>query len=283
LDAIPDDPFMAGLRSFSDDIETLASAWRARAETTDEWRHTSVAGSAGGEASGYFVTSGALNGYAKPSKIDTDSNAWPRACHEKIASDLAFDLGLPLVPVLLHRWRAAPPQGDQPFVAISLFPFLNTHKWQVIEAVPALAQQMKLELKVVASALIPFDTWLDNGDRVNAGNLLVSKDQADPTKPLRIAYIDYANSMLCVWRNSPFTNVTPRPVYPTDQSDVEVSVVEDMLKRIESLSVDPIKDIVTRIPGDFATDGQRRTIIDGLLDRQSKVRSALKAVYGGIS
>jgi putative ABC transport system substrate-binding protein len=32
---------------------------------------------------------------------------------------LAFELGLPLVPVLLHRWPAGPPQGNQPFVAIS--------------------------------------------------------------------------------------------------------------------------------------------------------------------
>jgi len=142
------------------------------------------------------VTSGTVNGYAKPSKVDTDPKPYPRAAHEKIAADLAFELGLPLSPVVLHRWPGAPPQGNQPFVAISLIPFLNVHKWQHIVAVPAIAPQMKKELTPVASALVPFDTWVDNGDRANEGNLIVSKDGTDLSKPLRVAYIDYSNSML---------------------------------------------------------------------------------------
>jgi hypothetical protein len=101
---------MAGLRSYSADVESLAAAWRARCETEgDEWRETSKAGDAGGEASGYFVTSGTVNGYAKPSKVDRSAQPYPRAAHEKIAADLAFELRLPLPPVLLHRWPKAPP------------------------------------------------------------------------------------------------------------------------------------------------------------------------------
>jgi hypothetical protein len=272
---------VAGLRSYSPDVEALATVWRSRCETQgDEWRETSKAGDAGGEASGYFVTSGTVNGYAKPSKIDA---SYPRAAHEKIAADLAFELGLPLPPVLLHRWPSVPPQGDQPFVAISLMPFLNAHKWQLIVAIPAVADQMKLELKPVASALVPFDTWLDNGDRPNPGNLIVSKDAADPTKPLRVAYIDYSNSMFCEWRSRPFTDIPPRPIYPTDQKDADAKVLEDMLKRIEALGQDTIKGIVDRIPDDFAPPTTRSQIFNGLLHRQSRVRLALKAVYGGIA
>jgi hypothetical protein len=37
--------------------------------------------------------SGTVNGYAKPSKIDTSARLNPRAAHEKIAADLAFELG----------------------------------------------------------------------------------------------------------------------------------------------------------------------------------------------
>jgi hypothetical protein len=162
-------------------------------------------------------------------------------------------------------------------------PFLNVHKWQHLSAVPAVADQMKLELKPVASALVPFDTWLDNSDRPNAGNLIVSKDGADLTKPLRVAYIDYSNSMCCEWRNRPFTDIPPRPIYPTDQKDADVSVVEEVLKQLEALGPDTIKSITDRVPDDFATPAMRSQILDGLLHRQSRVRAALKTVYGGIA
>jgi hypothetical protein len=142
---------------------------------------------------------------------------------------------------------------------------------------------MKLELKPVASALVPFDTWLDNSDRPNSGNLIVSKDQADPSKPLRVAYIDYANSMICEWRNRSFTVIAPRPIYPTDQTDADVTVMEDMLRRIEAIGGDTIKGIVDQVPDDFATGPQKRLILDGLLYRQQPcLRAALKAVYGAI-
>ena len=229
------------------------------------------------------MTSGTVNGYAKPSKIDGSEKPNPRAAHEKIAADLAFELGLPLPPVLLHRWPDAPPQGDQRFVAISLLPFLNTHKWQLIEAVPELAAQMKLELKPVASALVPFDTWLDNGDRANGGNLIVSKARGDLSKPLRVAYIDYSNSMICEWRNRAHTDIPLRQIYPTSQEDADVAAMETMLKQIEDADPAMIKVVVTRIPDDFATKPMRDQILDGLLHRQSRVRAVLKAVTKGIA
>lgn len=101
---------MLVLRSFSPDVEALAAAWRDRVPCVqqDHCRHTSQAGSAGGEASGYFVTSGPINGYAKPSMIDTTPQPYSRAAHEKIAADLAHDLGLPLPPAVLHRWNTPP-------------------------------------------------------------------------------------------------------------------------------------------------------------------------------
>lgn len=271
------------LRPFSADVEALAADWRKRCETAgDEWKLTSITGEVHGEAAGYFVTSGTVNGYAKPSKIDNSANSWPRAAHEKIAANLAFEVGLPLPPVLLHRW-SKPPKGDQPLVAISLQPFLNVHKWKAVEAVPAVCQQMKLELKPIASALVPFDTWLDNSDRPNNGNLIVSKDSSDPAIPLRLAYIDYANSMLCVWRNTPSTQLAARPIYPTDQKDADVAIMEESLKRIEGIGDTVIQDIVAQIPDDFATPDQKKVIVVGLLHRKSRVRAVLKPIYGGLA
>jgi hypothetical protein len=89
--------------------------------------------------------------------------------------------------------------------------------------------------------------------------------------------------MVCEWRNRPFTDILLRPIYPTDQKDVDVGIMEHMLSRIEAVTPDTIQGIVHRIPDDFATPAMRSQILDGLLYRQSRVRVVLKSVYGGIA
>lgn len=148
-------------------------------------------------------------------------------------------------------------------------------------AVPGLDAQFKLELRETASALIPFDTWVDNRDRANDGNLLVSKVVADPSLPLQVAYIDYSYSMLYGWRTGDYRMVTPIGIYPTDQKDADVPSIEDGLNRIENLPDQTVRDIVTRIAGSFLTPADRVLIIDGLLYRKPHVRASLRPIYGG--
>jgi hypothetical protein len=109
---------MPAARRFPQEAEALARSWREHVETADPWRPTGNPGAAGGQAQGYFVTSGPVNAFAKPSQRDTSPTPVPRAAHEKIAADLAFDLRLPLPPAILHRWSDPPPIGTERFVAL---------------------------------------------------------------------------------------------------------------------------------------------------------------------
>jgi hypothetical protein len=80
------------LRQFSVETEALAAVWRHNPMTADAWRPDLYSA----EGDGFLVTSGAARGYAKP--FQKAPNGRPYAAHEKIASDLAFDLGLPVPP-----------------------------------------------------------------------------------------------------------------------------------------------------------------------------------------
>lgn len=269
------------VRGFSGAVEAIARHWREHAVSPDDWRATTgKTGEAEGEAQGYFVTSGPLNAYAKPSAIDPGPNAPPRAAHEKIASDLAFDLGLPLPPAILHSWKGKPAAGNQPFVVLSLIPFLAAHKWRVVRAIPDVELQLRQQLIGAASAIVPFDTWLDNRDRPNDGNLLVSQADANPPGSLVAAYIDYAYCMTHGWRQGDYKVMTPVAIYPIDASAADKTIMDDVIKRIEELPDENIRKVVNRIPSDFLSESDRTHVVDGLLYRRQLLRNVLKPAYG---
>src|SRR5207249_599738 len=117
-----------------------------------------------GEADGFFVTAGDLSGYGKPGS--SASLARPRAAYEKIASDLAFDLGLPVPPCLLWE-RPGAGVGQEKHCCVSLVPFQQAWQWrQVRHLPPENLERILLEVKEPMSAMVPFDTWVGNGDRV---------------------------------------------------------------------------------------------------------------------
>jgi hypothetical protein len=263
---------------FSHDGDALSLNWRARVVSEDAWQTTSSPGADGGEAGGYRVTSGTSNAYAKPSKADP---ATPRAAHEKIAADLAHDIGVPLPGALLYRWPTLPSGCGEQLVALSLIPFLTAHKWATIKAAPPFEAQLKQELREAASVLVVFDTWLGNTDRANDGNLLVSKAAADGS-PTQFAYIDYSFSMSYPWQQHGFDKITACPMFPTDTKDADIAAMDAAISRVVTLAPDTVREIVTRIPNDFLPDATKILIIDGLLHRRTRLRPALRAVYGGI-
>jgi hypothetical protein len=98
------------IRCFQTDVETVADAWRLETLTSLAWSSPGNPGEAGGQAQGFFVKCGGLTGFAKPSKqANEPPDAPPRAAHEKIASDLAFDLRLPVPPVVMWRRQVSTP------------------------------------------------------------------------------------------------------------------------------------------------------------------------------
>lgn len=94
------------MRFFDPSAAAIANDWHNRVLSDHQWSPESAPGSAGGIQQGYFVRSGDIRAFAKPSQPPspllgptyTDN---PVAAHEKIAADLAFKLGLPIPPALL--------------------------------------------------------------------------------------------------------------------------------------------------------------------------------------
>ena len=107
--------------------------------------------------------------------------------------------------------------------------------------------------------MLVFDTWIDNQDRINNGNLLAAEDP-DRKVSVRYAYIDYGNSLTCGWKDGPAPTVG-RPVgpYPV-QVNPDGSAIGKTIAAIEALSHGHIGEVVDRIPEAFINT-QRRSAI----------------------
>ena len=227
--------------------------------SSDGWIQVGAAGAAGGEAQGFFVRASSADGYAK------DSGGAFRAAHEKIAADLAHELRLPIPPVVL--WTAGGHSRS-----ISRVPFSNAFTWdQASQATSNLAQMLP-DLSRAASAMIAFDSWVENTDRLNGGNLIV-------TRALRrgfgCAYIDYAYSQSCTWGDAGVhascSRVGPYPASIT----LDGGVISEAVRAIEALPQPVVEEIVRRIPDPFMNNQRRETILACLVARQSQLRGSL--------
>jgi hypothetical protein len=119
-------------RGFPPEIETLASAWSAIAVTQEAWKPNGR--TFGGESQTIGVTNGARNDVAKPGRILlNDQTRICYAAHEKIVSDLAFHLRLPVPPVVL--WERADANATQwRWCSISAWAFPGARKFSELGA-----------------------------------------------------------------------------------------------------------------------------------------------------
>lgn len=265
-------------RAFSGHVERTASEWRSQAVTALEWTPTSRAGVAGGEARGFFATAEApeaLDGFAKPGKNDPPPSTLPRAAHEKAASDLAFDLGLPVPPVVLWE-RSDPQSGEERYAAISLLPFTPVYQLADLARLGADSALLRV-LAAAASAMAVFDTWLENTDHgpLHGGNLVASGSVTE------FAYIDYAYSMLAPWSRHGHTSVTALPLYPAGAA-LDIDSMRWMIERIEAMPSQQIEAIVDRIPAGFLNAQQATALKAGLLERRNRLAPAMAATYPGV-
>lgn len=268
-------------RDFPPSVETLAAQWRT-ALNIDSW--VPIAGQVTQtEAAAFLVRNGQTSGFAKPGHVRVSVQDHPRAAHEKIAADLAFELKLPVPPVVLWNRRNAP-AGQERHCCVSAIPFEGAfYTWRQIRTRAGIAVRIGSHLGQVASAMSVFDTWIMNGDRFNDGNLLIQ--QLHPNGPVRAAYIDLANSMTLVsrflqhqhpgqtleeqWRKSYVIQRYPQEA-PQDDSARDAAVA-----RIEALPDSVIHDIVTRIPIGYMDAAKQAEIVAGLIFRKQHLRGML--------
>lgn len=269
-------------RVFTTDVEIVAAEWRRQVLTTDVWAVAGRPGDKGGESAGFFVRSGDRGGFAKPGRDDPPVAQCPRAAHEKIAADLAFELGLPVPPVVLWD-RGSAPEGRERYVAISLLVFRNLHTWSQVEAEPSLAQRLAAAFSEAASAMSAFDTWVGNTDRQNPANLLAHLDDRSDPALTRVAYIDYAYSLSHSWNQGEAWKLPTAVAYYPSQGVLDVAAVGEAVSRIEELPEALIGEIVSRVPAGFLIPERSRVILEGLLHRQGALRAIMRATYPGVS
>jgi hypothetical protein len=269
-------------RHFDSKLEQVAEAWASATVTSDMWTALTSPGQTVGITQGYYVTNGELSGFAKPSKPGDPKHGQnyisnPIAAHEKIASDLAYALALPVPPAIL--WDRGPQKSDNPrHCVISAVPFMPYYRWDQVMMTPTFGAKLVPSLTAAASALMVFDTWIDNRDRVNGGNLLVSYDPA--SSGARCAYIDFAQTMTFGWNDGPAPSVVRVESYFPGASKLDGAVVSDTVTAVENLPEERISAIVTQVPKEFIRERRQACIGEGLLRRRLALRAAISARYG---
>ena len=166
-------------------------------------------------------------------------------------------------------------------MSISGLAFPRALPWGAIP--PSLRGRLLPRLSAVASAMAAFDSWLANTDRQNDGNLLLSDDDSVTPPVLRVAYLDFANSMTYRWAQKERWKLDDAVACYPDNVPTDGTTLRAAVQEIEQLPSTTIEEIVTRIPEEFLSVAHRTTILEGLLHRQSRVRGMMANVYPSLT
>jgi hypothetical protein len=256
-------------RGFSAETETLADVWSTTiANTTDQWVPTGKVWATNSQPI-EVSNQNNLRGVAKPGNPIADKCL--RAAHEKIVSDLAYVLGLPIPPAIL--WDRGEAHRGERYCVISAWAFPKAIEWPHARAKLKPAQ---IELgKIIAGALRAFDTWVAASDRKD-DHVLVN-DDGDETG-LGLAYIDYAFSLSYEWAGIAGAPAEPRPALPSGVG-FDPTATTEMVQAIEALEELRIREIVNRVPVEYfsALPDARDVILSTLLSRRANLKGWLKS------
>lgn len=265
-----------------------------RAEIAIEWRATVVSAMswrpAGrqplvdeGDLQGFAVVAQGFRGrgFLKPGVRVPGADRRHFAAREKIAADLAFELGLPVPPAVLWRRDGAP----EPNVVITLFVYPQDVKWFVVEfggvRPLALSEEAVKEALRSVGGMLAFDTWLDQHEHAphRPGNIVWGFDPASGESG--ITFLDYASALGSDGSWSAGAGPVVEPAWPVLlRRHVDARQIAAVLAAIERLSRDQIAEIVQRIPEDFLPAPEKNMLEDELVRRQPLVREALANLAG---
>lgn len=285
-------PNLAGMVRFSEYMavdrptnDEIAAEWRRLCISPHTWRACSdQAGLTTGEAGGYRVETDGFprRGYLKPATAHGDEGRHCRAAREKIASDLAFELALPVPPALLTE-RVARPLGCTPWVVVSLIMYPHQWSWKdvrglAIEETP-LGAAMAGALSR-CSPLLALDTWLDQTDHADHPENIVWGYNPARIADSCILFLDYANSLGFngQWNNGGWRNVQRAPWPPRLMEHLADGALKPTIAKIETLPEETVREIVNRIPDGYLPVDQKAVITEGLIGRRPLVRAALQSV-----
>jgi hypothetical protein len=266
----------ANIRKFSTDCEALAEQWIKGAVLPMPWVEERQPALTQGVEGGLWVSAAPYRAYAKP-RLLVDPLIRPIAAVEKIASDLAYYLALPVPPVTL--WERLGVWSESRAVAVSAVPFAGVERWEMVQQHPTLEALVMPHCHAVMSKMFVFDTWLECYDHAeHPGNLLFQIDSAGDAV---FAYIDYSWAMTHHWKGAGYQNGYVAPLY-TQKANLSPSHVIEAIEAVESVPDAVINHVVERIPGEFLSHLDAQLIAAGLRYRRDHLRRMVSNQHTGV-
>ncbi len=265
--------------------EEIAKDWRTRAVSTLKWmRCSNQTGLIEGEAGGYYVEAEGFHrrGYLKPANAHQDAAEVSRAAREKIAADLAYDLGLPVPPVQL-TYRENPPPGCETAVAVSLIMYPAQHAWETIRDIPVNQAPIGLAVAQAMSNCSPmfvFDTWVAQTDHNDHPHNIVWGYDPKTLSDSRIIFLDFAFSMGCrgEWENGGWRTITKAGFPAKMLNHLNSDSVLETIHKISDLNDTQIQEVIMRIPKSHLDEEQKEYIYQGLIGRKPLLYQAFSDI-----
>ena len=248
-------------RRFAESDEKISADWSTQPATVDQWTLGLPIGR--GEAGSFHATSDkGCRGACKPAIA---ANGIPRAAHERIASDLARELKLPVPAVCL--WTN-PVTGE--LFSISAWAFAQALTWG--EVATRLSARFMQNAAPTFSAMRVFHSWIGDTDHNNnPGNVVVDVTSNDDRPG--IAFIDHAFSMSCN-PNFPTASVAALPLCYIPPPLLDAGATATAVRAINDLDVKFIDHAVRSIPTAFLPPERGTAIIAGVMKRRVELAPA---------
>jgi hypothetical protein len=270
--------------------ERIAGVWRENGFLSLRWvAAPSQAGTLSNipaEAGGLYMTCDFLNGrraYVKPTKRSAPHHA--RAAREKIAADLAHDLGVRVPPVILARREDC--GTDEEFVSASLVLYPRQFPWaEMRDFVPIddeFGNILRDRIRNSASSAFAFDTWVGQPDHNDHPHNIVFGFEPGNTLASSFIYLDYAMALGWgeLWKHGVPQVCDPAPFPPGMMQFLDTDRLSEIVAQIEAFDEDVLRDVVYRIPETHLVEEQKSLIFQGLRERRHLLRAALTPYLPG--
>ena len=255
--------------------DNIRRHWRELVQSDATWVPDPIPGwPIRGVTQGIWVTSdqSGIRGFLKPTVQATNHCA----AYEKIAADIAHEIGVNVPPVVLYE-REDRSTSFERFVAISLVP--SGHCWGFREPPDPISDLLRASLDAAlqdACGGIALDAWLGNRNRSNPDNLLFAMEEKRP-----LFYIDFSNSMDAAdaWSRGEFDRFQPLRVPYLLFDALRIEAADVVATRIQNLPDALISAVVRRIPDNFMPKSVRRRTVEWLLWRKDRLREHILDWY----
>jgi len=261
-------------------IEELRKRWREEVWLDHDWKFDRHRQSSPGILDGMWIAHDPLfapyGAYLKP----TNKCTYPAAAREKIAADLAHDVGVPVAPVILTD---APPSFGSPqkeaCVSLVTHPKQPPYSWALDGSMPLtpVVELMCSRAKEACSKIVVFDMWIGNYDRNTLDNIVYGEDEDAPERAAFCA-IDHSSSMggcgrVSTWRGDGWSDMQRLPFPPVLESHLDKATMLSAAIAIHSVLDSEIRHCVERIPERYMSSAIKNETVNGLLGRKQLLRA----------